>query len=81
MSFLVVDLVDADRIFENHPVWALEIEKACPRGRMPTWTEYDRNALVRQVVVGAKNVVVTLDLMVVMDAGTSTWRKGAQNAT
>src|SRR5690349_1252892 len=67
---LILDFIDAHRIFENHPVWSFEIEEAGPRRRMAPRAEHDRHAPFVEEVVGAQHVVAALDLVIdVLDAG------------
>src|SRR5438876_4591324 len=67
---LALDLVDADRVFEDHAIGALEIEKARARRRMPTGTEHNRHAALVKEIIGAQDVVGCFHLMVdVLDAG------------
>src|SRR4029077_3693654 len=71
-----LDFIDADGIFEHHPVWPLKIKEAGSRRRMATWTKDDRYTLSRQMVVRAQHIVIAADLMVdVVNAGTAARRQ------
>src|SRR5258707_14578577 len=59
---LVLDLVDADGIFEDHAVRPLEIQEARTGGWMPAGAEYDRHTLARQMIGRAQHVIVAFNL-------------------
>src|SRR3981189_3334852 len=61
---LVLDLVDADGIFEDHPVRPFEVQEPRPGGWMPAGAEHDRHALARQMIEGPQHVIIALNLVV-----------------
>src|SRR5712692_795892 len=62
--FFGQDMLHSDRVFVDHLVRPLEIQKAGRRGRMAARAEHDPHALLAQKVVGAHHVVEILDLVV-----------------
>jgi hypothetical protein len=47
---LVLDLVDADGILEDHAIGSGEVKEARARGRMPARAEHDRDATLAQEI-------------------------------